>query len=84
MTVVEWEGMALGEPTKARLVLGDDNRVKVALSGFTVPCGDYLTQEQVQELANFFLGLHIAAERISVYGPSPSDFPGPVPPEYSR
>lgn len=65
MTVVEWAGMALGEPTKARLVLGDDNRVKVALSGFTVPCGDYLTQDQVKELANFFLGLHIASEKLA-------------------
>lgn len=65
MTVVEWAGMALGEPIKARLVLGDDNRVKVALSGFAVPCGDYLTQDQVEELANFFLGLHVAAEKLA-------------------
>lgn len=64
MTVVKWDGIALGEPIKARLVLGDDHRVKIALSGLNLPCGDYLTSESIKELAELFVGLHIAAENL--------------------
>lgn len=65
MTVLEWAGMALGEPIKARLVLGDGNRVKIALSGLNLPCGDYLTTEAIKELAELFVGLHVAAEKLA-------------------
>lgn len=65
MKALKWDGMALGEPIRARLVLGDDHRVKIALSGLSLPVGDYLTQEQIHDLAELFLGLDVVAQKLA-------------------